>query len=448
MRKMKLKRLGIGALILALGNVGYGASVDHIQHYTPEYTANPAQNGAINPGTSAYYNPAGLMQLENGRYFQVGAQGAYGKQKQKNDGKTYEADSFDVIPNIMFVDKTDERAWYFTFGGLAGGAEMEYKNGVPTIGQIPGLIEGAGIPGAGITVGPDSEVRENWAEGSNTYIQATLGRAWFVTEKLSLSAAGRVIHGQRNLDVRAEGTIDGRIPNPIPGRDDIQVNVPISDWMEGERHAWGYGGQFGLNYAATEKLNIGMRYDTRVKMDFRTDSKSMDKDWGAGGINGGILENLYPEYFNKSRRDLPAILAVGTQYRVTDMWAVYTSANYYFNKDADMDREYKGNRTYDNGWEVAVGSEYWLNNKWAWLVGANYADTGANRDSYNDSEFALNSFMLGTGFKYMQNPTTMWTVSIANYWYDSAKGEGSAAYENVTYKKDYITGGISLTKKF
>ncbi len=439
---MKLKRLGIVAFILALGNVGYGASVDHIQHYTPEYTANPAQNGAINPGTSAYYNPAGLMQLENGRYFQIGAQGAYGKQKQKNDGKTYDADSFDVIPNIMFVDKTDERAWYFTFGGLAGGAEMEYKNGVPTIAQIPGLIEGVG------PIGPDSEVNENWAEGSNTYIQATLGRAWFLTEKLSVSAAGRVIHGQRNLDVKAEGTIDGGILG----------DIPISDWMEGERHAWGYGGQFGLNYAATEKLNIGMRYDTRVRMDFRTDSKSKDFKVNGielpnggfipTGIEGGILPALYPEYFNKSRRDLPAILAVGTQYRVTDMWAVYTSANYYFNKDADMDREYKGNRTYDNGWEVAVGSEYWLNNKWAWLVGANYADTGANRDSYNDSEFALNSFMLGTGFKYMQNPRTMWTVSIANYWYDSAKGEGSAAYENVTYKKDYITGGISLTKKF
>lgn len=432
-----MKKIYLGAVLLAMSNVALGASVDHIQHYTPEYTANPAQNGAINPGTSAYYNPAGLMQLENGRYFQIGAQGAYGKQKQKNDGTTYDANSFDVIPNIMLVDKTDDRAWYFTFGGLAGGAEMEYKNGVPTIAQIPGFVEGAQIPGTPIKIGPDSEVHENWAEGSSTYIQATLGRAWFLTEKLSMSAAGRVIHGNRTLDVTAEGTIDGGILG----------DIPISDWMETERNAWGYGGQFGLNYDATEKLNIGMRYDTRVKMNFRTDSKSMEKNWGLGGINGGILDQLYPEYFNKTRRDLPAILALGTQYRVSDDWALFTSVNYYFNKDADMDREYKGERSYDNGFDLAIGSEYWLNQKWAWLIGANYAKTGAKADSYNDSEFALDSFMLGTGFKYMQNSTTMWTVSIANYWYDSAKGEGTA-YENVKYEKNYTTGGVSLTKKF
>lgn len=416
----KMKRFYLGTLMVAMSNVAFGASVDHIQHYTPGYTANPAQNGAIDISTSAYYNPAGLMQIENGRYWQIGLQGAYGEQKQKNDGNTYAADSFDVIPNIMLVDKDDNRAWYFTMGGLAGGAEMEYKNGVPTIGQLPGFLPFGG------------EIHENWAEGSSRYIQSTLGRAWFVSEKVSMSAAGRIVHGNRILDVNASGTIY----NPLPNQDDIY----LEEEMRGERNAWGYGGQFGLNYAATEKLNIGMRYDTRVKMDFRTDSTSYSN------IGVDVLPGLYPEYFNKTRRDLPAILAIGTQYKVTDTWALFTSANYYFNKDADMDREYKGNRTYDNGWEVAVGSEYWLNNKWAWLAGANYADTGANEDSYNDSEFALNSFMLGTGFKYLQNPTTLWTVSIANYWYDSAKGEG-AAYENVTYKKNYTTGGISITKK-
>ena len=55
MKKMKLNKILMGAMFLAMGAAGYGASIDHIQNYTPEYNTNPALNGAINPGTSAYY---------------------------------------------------------------------------------------------------------------------------------------------------------------------------------------------------------------------------------------------------------------------------------------------------------------------------------------------------------------------------------------------------------
>ena len=433
---MKLRKIGIGAFMLAMTATSFGASVDHIQHYTPEYTANPAQNGATNPGTSAYYNPAGLMQIENGRYFQIGAQGAYGKQKQKNDGNTYDANSFDVIPNIMFVDKDDNRAWYFTFGGLAGGAEMEYKNGVPTIGQIPGLVEGAVLPiGPGIPIGPDSEVHENWAEGSSTYIQATLGRAWFLTEKLSMSAAGRVVYGSREL----KGSINGEV-----------MGSPLHADIDSERTAWGYGGVFGLNYKASDRLNLGMRYDTKVNMNFEADAS--EEQVVLPGVGGIGFSSIYGQYADgvKSRRDLPAILALGASYRVTDNWITFAGGNYYFNKDAKIDDKYT-NGEYDNGWEVSLGSEYWINSKVAWMLGANYAVTGADEETYSDIEYALDSFMLGTGIKYRQDENTEWVVSVSHYWYDSADGTHySKEYgmDNARYDKQITAVGVSLTKRF
>ncbi len=449
---MSLKKISLGALMLVLGGAAYGASIDHIQNYTPEYNANPAQQGAINAGTSAYYNPAGLMHIENGTYFQVGAQAAMGKEEMKYDGETYDSDLMDVIPNISFVHKNDNRAWYWTFGGLAGGGELEYKDGVAGV----ALIENQLKPAAGLMAykeaiakgatpeqaaaiakmaSDSTNVKEQYAEGSNKYIQSTLGRAWFLTEKLSVSAAGRVVYGSREL----KGDIKGEL-----------AGSPLEANIDSERTAWGYGGVFGLNYRATERLNLGMRYDTKINMNFEADADETKVPLPGMGELG--FSSIYGQYADgvKSRRDLPAILALGASYRVTDRWTTFAGGNYYFNKDAKMDDGYTHGE-YDNGWEVSLGSEYWINSKVAWMLGANYAVTGADEETYSDIEYALDSFMLGTGIKYRQDENTEWVVAVSHYWYDSADGTHySKEYgmDNARYDKQITAVGVSLTKRF
>ncbi len=449
---MSLKKISLGALMLVLGGAAYGASIDHIQNYTPEYNANPAQQGAINAGTSAYYNPAGLMHIKNGSYFQVGAQAAIGVEEMKYDGETYDSDLMDIIPNISFVHKNDNRAWYWTFGGMAGGGELEYKDGVAGV----ALIENQLKPAAGLlaykkaiaggatpqqaaaiakAASDSTNVTEQYAEGSNKYIQSTLGRAWFLTEKLSMSAAGRVVYGSREL----KGDIKGEL-----------AGSPLHANIDSERTAWGYGGVFGLNYKATDKLNLGMRYDTKINMNFEADADETKVPIPGVGELG--FSSIYGQYADgvKSRRDLPAILALGASYRVTDRWTTFAGGNYYFNKDAKMDDDYTHGE-YDNGWEVSLGSEYWLNAKVAWMLGANYAVTGADEETYSDIEYALDSFMLGTGIKYRQDENTEWVVAVSHYWYDSADGTHySKEYgmDNARYNKEITAVGVSLTKRF
>lgn len=426
---MNIKRLTVGAILMALSGAAYGASIDHIQNYTPEYNANPAQQGAINAGTSAYYNPAGLMHIENGTYFQIGAQGAFGKEEMKYGGETYDSDLMDIIPNISVINKTDERAWYWTLGGIAGGGELEYEDGVAGVAVIEDVLAPVG-----------GKVSDQYAKGSNKYIQSTLGRAWFLTEKLSVSAAGRVVYGSREL----KGNIDGSVFTGSPIEQDLQANI------DSERTAWGYGGVFGLNYKATEKLNLGMRYDTRVNMNFEADASEESVTLPVVGEIG--FSSIYGQYGDgvKSRRDLPAILALGASYKVTDVWTTFVGGNYYFNKDAKLDDDYTHGE-YDNGWEVSVGSEYWLNKKVAWLVGANYAVTGADEETYSDIEYAIDSMMVGTGLKYRPNETTEWVASINHYWYDSSEGTHfSEKYgqEDARYDKQITAVGVSLTKRF
>lgn len=443
------KRLGLLALTAVLTSVAYGASIDHIQTYTPEYLGNQAQNGMIN-NVSAYYNPAGLVHLEKGTYVQIGAQLAVGHEKMEYNDKDYKADLFQPIPNFALYKVEDDSALYWTFGALGGGGDLKYDDGVAGTAVIPDIVNGnntlVGILGGTVNTNGSK------AEGSNLYVQSTLGKVWKLNDKLSLSAAGRVIYGSRTLkgDLYLKSDTAG-----------ITID---SAHIDSERTAWGFGGQFGLNYKASDRLNFGLRYDTKINLNFKADADE-DPTKKLAGIIGSNLgfSDFYPEYADgvKQRRDLPAILAVGMSYKVTDNWTVGLSGNYYFNKDAKMDRIKAKSALgstpieaeYDNGYEIALGTEYRINPKWAVLGGVNYAYTGAKYTSYDDVEFALDSIMVGTGLKYNPDETSEWVFTVAHYFYDSEEGHFSEKYKgmgisNPEYSKSITAFGVSYTKRF
>lgn len=457
---MNLKKFGLTALFAVLGTSAFGASIDHIQNYTAEYNANMAQQAAISPTTSAYYNPAGIMRLENGTYFTGGVQVAFGKETMKyhtkaGDGGDYSADLLAPIPNFALIKKQDDRAFFWTFGGIAGGGDLEYKDGVAGIKVLEDALNNTMLaPGISISNAKD---KGSWAEGENMYAQTTIGTAWNINNKLSMSVAGRVVYGWRNLDAHLDATAD--LNTPLGTN-----NQPIIADINSERTAWGFGGQIGLNYAANDTWNFAMRYDTKVKLEFEADADS--KPFAPLGPNGPTLgfEMFFPQYADgvKHRRDLPAMLAVGASQKVTDRWTMYYGANYYFNESAKIDKDVvytnitKPEKTetgmeYDNGWEISVGTEYWLNNKWAILGGVNYADTGAPKDSYSDVEFALNSFLVGMGVKYRPDEDTEWVVSTSHYFYESTDGNFAEKYPGANsqrYDKNISSIGFSYTKKF
>ena len=467
---MNLKRFGLTALFAVLGTSAFGASIDHIQNYTAEYNANMAQQAAISPTTSAYYNPAGIMRLENGTYFTGGVQVAFGKETMKyrtkeGDGGDYSADLLAPIPNFALIKKQDDRAFFWTFGGIAGGGDLEYKDGVAGIKVLEDALAVAGAKDKG-----------SWAEGENMYAQTTIGTAWNINNKLSMSVAGRIVYGWRNLDAKLNADLE-----TVSAAGEKFLNVKEAGKLyadiESERTAWGFGGQIGLNYAANDTWNFAMRYDTKIKMEFEADAKEtyinnpyLEKVGNAinnpllGSLNGLGFNAFFPQYKDgaKHRRDLPAMLAVGASQKVTDRWTMYYGANYYFNESAKIDKDVvytnitKPGKTetgmeYDNGWEISVGTEYWLNEKWAVLGGVNYAKTGAPKESYMDVEYALDSFLVGMGVKYRPDEDTEWVVSTSHYFYESTDGNFAEKYPGANsqrYDKNISSIGFSYTKKF
>ena len=455
---MNLKQITIASLLLS--SVSFGASIDLIQNYSAEYGGNPAQQGAINYGSTVYFNPAGLSQLEKGTYFVGGVQLASGKQTMTDgdyNNKGFDTDLFSPIPNFAVYKVVDDGAYFWTLGAYAGGAALEYEDGIPLPGvkdimkdKISSLSPQALTNpqlGALLQMNMNDVLTGTNVKGSNQYIQTTIGRTWKVDEKLSTSFGVKAVYGMRNL--KANTSFKDGLSLPIGN------GIPLdgSASIDSERTGYGFGFQLGLNYKATEKLNIAFRYDSQVNMDFKT--KADIKSTNAGSIivgsskpgeQGGLL-GMFPVYDDgtKIRRDLPAILALGASYKVTDRWTTFIGGNYYFNKDAKMDRHSElapSKYDYDNGWEISLGSEYWINEKFAWLAGFNYADTGAKETTFAATEYAINSFSVGTGIKYRQNETTEWTFAYNHYFYDETSFAGTE------YEKKIASIGFNFVKKF
>ena len=449
------KKLGILAIAALLSTGTYAASIDHIQTYTPEYLGNQSQNGMINK-SSVYYNPAGLVHLDNGTYFHIGAQLAVGHEKMDYNGKEYKADLLQYIPTLALYSVRDERTIFWTFGGLGGGGDLEYKDGVAGTAVVPDLLNAL--------TGNKFGFKDNGssAEGKSLYGQTTIGRAWKINDKLSMSIAGRAVLGMKKL----KGDIN--VTSPTAGT--------IHADMDSDRTAWGLGAQIGFNYKATDRLNLAMRYDSRVKLNFKAsgdENRAEIKIPMLGNLGDVGFSDFYPEYAdgNKTRRDLPAILALGASYKVTDRWTTAISGNYYFNKDAKMDRvagtvtiknPIPGGKDitlqglepeYDNGWEIALGNEYKLNEKWTLLGSVNYAHTGAKVSSYDDIEFALNSVTVGAGVKYAPTDCDEWVFTVCHFFYDQESGHYDKKYAkygiaNPEYDKNITAFGLAYTKKF
>lgn len=426
---MNLKKLGIISTLLS--TTIFGASIDHVQNYTPEYNANPAQQGAINKSATVYFNPAGIMRLEEGTYFTGGLQVAIGQETMKYDSNTYDADLLAPIPNFAIYKVQENKGYFFTFGPQAGGGKLEYKDGVSGV----KILEDTGFKGM------PAEAKSHSATGENMYAQATLGTAWNVNSKLSLSTAGKVVYGYRKLSAN----LDANVTTPL-GKENVITSI------DSERTAWGFGGQFGLNYAPNETWNIGVRYDTPIKMKFKTKATNnkytilkntpYEKEVG--------FDLFFPQYADGAsyRRDLPGILAIGASQKITDKWTMFYGGNYYFNESANIDRDVPEHSfEYKNGWELSLGTEYWINEKVAILSGINYAKTGAKSESYSDIEFALDSFLVGGGIKYLPNDDTEIVFSISHYFYEEGSYDKYDKTNPLVYDKNISSVGISFTKK-
>lgn len=308
------------------------ANIDNLTNMSAEWMRTSNRNAATDATDIVVYNPAGLVKLSDGFHINLSNQTMDRGPKHSfnmGDGKQeYKQDSTDwFIPNFYAAYKKDNWA---VFGGVyipGGGAVADYPNGsISTVlmgsemiqrgyGEVAGL-EAAGMVPAGTSQMPGlfSYDRDS-LEASSLYLTTTLGGAYAVNDKLSFAFGLRYISAKNTTEAGLTFT------NALEG-------TKTEYKMDTEDTADGFGAVFGVNYAPADKWNIGMHYESKVKLDFETEQNRDDFGMSKDG--------------EKNRRDFPGMIGLGVAYDVRPDLTLEFDFNWWFQKSADWGSDASG----------------------------------------------------------------------------------------------------------
>ena len=443
---MKLKQQLV-ILGIVLSNNAIGGSIDYLSQQDAEYLAHPAMVGKVGV-SGAYYNPAGTVWLEDGTYIQINNQTHlknYSMEHTNSKGETtkFKSDKASpVVPSLQIVKKKGDTAFFFHAGAIAGGGSVAYSGGIATFPQIVssnpvfGLIDAKYIGGSTI-------------HGKSYYVAFQGGIARKFNEVWSGAVGLRLVDAERKF--KGEGNFEYN-KNKIKFLTGIDSTGKAKFDIDSERTAFGVAGIFGLNYHPNDRFNLGIRYETETKLDFDNKENNLKSGFinstgnkliGNTFYNTIIKDSAIRQWMSEGsgKRNLPAMAAIGASYKATEKLTLLTSGNYYFIKEASDDI---GNfNHYDNGYEIAVGLDYQLDEKWTLMTGYQYTNTGANENTYTDTDYVLDANMYSFGVKYKYNSQLdlMATYSYVSYINDRN-------INNIKYNKNVDAIGLGLIYKF
>jgi long-chain fatty acid transport protein len=180
-----------------------------------------------------------------------------------------------------------------------------------------------------------------------------------------------------------------------------------------EEDADGWGGVFGLDISPNNQWNIGIRYNTKVNLDY-------DLTVNQNTIVGNPLLEGTPVLpittGSESTRDLPAILALGVSYKVNDKIRLETNLTYYFDEDAD----WMGDEdNVDNSYDIGLALEYTFNPKLKGSIGYLYTNTGIDAEDMLPESPELDANTIVGGVAYECIPGMILNFGIGNSFYKS-----------------------------
>lgn len=448
------KTLMLMAVIASVN--AYAGSIDYLAQQDSEYFAHPSMTGKI--GTSgAFYNPAGTAFMEDGSYFKYNVQSIM-KDYTMNTDKGIVSDGQNgihnsdypsvLVPSFQFVKKEGDRSYFVHAGVAAGGGTVKYHNGISAfevIGQ--GIEDSFKKEDSKKIYIPTAEVDYlggNTVEGSSFYYNLNFGMAQKLNEKFSVAGGVRLIYATRELNGSGKFEI-----NNLP----VVKSIPVDVTIDAKREAYGVGGFIGFDYKPNDRLNIGFKYESEIKLDFEAKNGQNGLSTTTSNknqiVNGMVVpgidsalrnEAVIKEWLVDGHRNLPAMMSLGISYDVTDRFTLLTSGNYYFIKQANEDHAYDN---YTNGYEASIGFDYKLNEKYTLMGGYQYTNTGANEGTYKDTDYALDAHMYSIGLSYSPNETRKYTIAYSFVDYIS----GTSSETKTTFEKKVNAIGASVEFK-
>jgi long-chain fatty acid transport protein len=353
-----IKKISFLLAIAAIGmTLPSTAQIDNLTNMSPEWVRCGARNASLDGTDIVVYNPGGVAWLKPGFHITAGNQFTFRKPKHEYTldmgggpvNYSYQQDGNDLVaPNINFSFNKDNWAVFGGFNVVAGGGEANFSNGSITT-DLVSLQTMYFLNMMGMTY---THSKDAHFQSSAFDFSTSLGGAYAVNDKVSFGLMLRYIMGKNKTE--AGFTLQ-----------DASSTYPDYPFMlQSEDQASGMGMVFGMDIKPTAKLNLAARYESKVSMEYDTDSIRDDI--------GIITEGM------KNHRDLPAVFGFGASYEMSAKTRLLFDFNYYFQKQADWETtdiagvEHETSELAGDASSYAIAAEYRFNPKFMWSLGVNY----------------------------------------------------------------------------
>jgi long-chain fatty acid transport protein len=445
-----MKKLFIFACVIGLVLSGasplFAGGADNKTNWSAEYIRSLNRNAATDSADIVMYNPAGVMKMEDGLYGNASAHNVLKYYNNEINGVNFDQDKPSVVPGLFAVYKRDRWSGFFGVSNVVGGGKVEFDYGNATTNTLGlGLITGANALLSSQVFAPLLTPGNYYSSISSQQLKAeqtgpgyTLGGAFAINDMFSAALAARYVDTER--EAKGHVTFSAATPFAIPGVG--VVNPDQTAFVDYEEDADGWGFLVGVNIAPMEQLNIGIRYESQVDLDF---DQTIKED------NFGVLSALGVTDGGERTRNLPAILGLGVSYQVTPKMRLETNLTYYFNEEADFDDipgTSRDESAVDNGYDLGIAIEYAISDTVKGSFGYLYTDTGVDAEDMTPELPELDAHSFGTGIAWAVTPLFDVNVGIGKVFYQSDSFVSSTTGAAVKYEKDITFLAFGLQYKF
>ncbi|MBN1158416.1 MAG: outer membrane protein transport protein [Bacteroidales bacterium] len=427
---------------------------------------------------AVYFNPAGLVRLENGFHFSLNSQTILQNkdvtddyQFLKSSPKEYLGDvKAPVFPSFYAVWKTGKLAVSFGFNPVGGGGGAEYQEGLPSFESqvadlVPRLKEPMTLMDLTLSADPpagygfDPDLNNITAYNADIYFKGTSiffgyqgGLSYKINELLGVYAGVRLVTVKNTY----KGHIQDVMISADPADADPLYNLPAAgdyapgDYLRAAAQVYGLPGVYvnllntqaagldvltadtevdveetgtgftpvlGANISLGDMVNIGLKYEFKTKLDLTTT------------VNDG--KDAYGMFVQDStvHSDMPAMLSAGVSVKALPGLTATAGLHYYFDKGANYGKtldatgeQVTNDKVIDkNYFEIGVGLEYGITEKLAVSAGYLRAQTGVSEDYQSDLSFSLSSNTFGGGVGYRIIPNLMVNLGAAYTLYEDGE---------------------------
>jgi len=422
-----LRKCLLIVLILGMAVPAFGGGIDNKQNFSSAYAGTLSRNAATDGADAAAYNPAGLMFLQNGTYVELDLLPFTFDYDQDFNGDTQTASPDLVAPMAFLVHKREKWAIWGAFTINGGGGETEYENGNIITQTVENLATAGYFYLQGIPLLPGGTLTNTYAYAESYDYTFTTGMSYDLHPMVSIAAGVRYVFTDKEVELH--GTYN-------------------SDYIlaKYDQEADGFGGVIGIDIHPSDKLNIGIRYETKVNLDWETDTN------GSNDLGVDLLGQFNRVDGKNYARDLPALLALGVEWKVLPKLTLKPSFSYFFEKDADWDTQ---NDAVDgNSYEIALAVQYDVNETWSLTAGYLYIDVDMKPENFGIIEQMsppLDCHAVAVGAKYRMTEKLTLILGFSSYFYEEDTAPSALATNGrpeVTYDKTLYQGGIGIQYRF